>query len=208
MFWSVRFILVSTLLNALWPNLSHTKPSAFWPRSKHLHCIVSRVLSLWLGMDSSVELKIDISMNLHFKRVRKKSLHENEGQLCLVPYCTEHRNIHLRAFLSSLTVCTWTHLPQHPENKPALSRNTNIIMRLKPKQCLKKYDTNCVAQGLHPQQELFEKKTCRKWNLLRINKIKMTFTYAYKNGWMFFKLVKWVDGFILKCVLFISSFYL
>jgi len=38
-------------------------------------------------------------------------------------------------------------------------------MRLKPKQCLKKYDPNCAAQDLCLQQELFEKKKARKLNL-------------------------------------------
>jgi hypothetical protein len=35
-------------------------------------------------MDFIVELKIDISMNLHIRKVRKKSLQENEGHLPLV----------------------------------------------------------------------------------------------------------------------------
>jgi hypothetical protein len=34
-------------------------------------------------MDFSVELKIDINMNLHFRKVRKESLQENEGHICL-----------------------------------------------------------------------------------------------------------------------------
>ena len=41
----------------------------------------------------------------------------------------------------------------------------------------------------------------------KINKIKMT-NKLCKYKWIFFKLQDRVDGFILKCVLFISSFYL
>ena len=49
-----------------------------WSWFKHLHCLASQVLLVWHGTDSSVELKIDISVNLCFKRVGKKSLQENE----------------------------------------------------------------------------------------------------------------------------------
>jgi hypothetical protein len=38
--------------------------------------------------------KTDMSMNLQFKKVMKKSLQQNEGHLPLVPYCTQHRNKH------------------------------------------------------------------------------------------------------------------
>ena len=131
MSWSVRFLLLSTLLNALWSHSAHTKPIAFWPLFKCLHCVACCKFSLCHGTDSGLELKVDISMNLHFTSFRKKSLHKNKGHLCLVSYYTKHRNKQ-HAFLSSPTVCTWTHLPQHPDNKPALPWNTNIIMRLKP----------------------------------------------------------------------------
>jgi len=54
-------------------------------------------------MDSSVELKIHINMNLHIKRIRKKSIQENEGHLPVVPYCTKHRNKYPYAVLSCPT---------------------------------------------------------------------------------------------------------
>ena len=59
-----------------------------------------------------------------------------------------------------------------------LPQNLNII-RLKPKQCLSKFDdmpsaANFIAQGIHLQQKLFEKNKSRKWKLEgKINKIKI-----------------------------------
>jgi hypothetical protein len=53
-----------------------------WLCLKHLNFLVFHMLLLlWHGMDSSVELKIHISVNLRIKRVRKKSIQENEGPL-------------------------------------------------------------------------------------------------------------------------------
>jgi len=64
---SVRFVLVAILQIAFWPNSAHTKPNTFWLIMVHrLPCLACRMLRLWHGTDSSVELKIDISMNLHF----------------------------------------------------------------------------------------------------------------------------------------------
>jgi hypothetical protein len=57
------------------------------------------------GMDQTVELKIDISMNLQFKQITKKSLQQNEGHLPLSPYCSNQRNKHLCSFVSSPTDC-------------------------------------------------------------------------------------------------------
>ena len=99
--------------------------------------------------------------------------------MSVFPYCTNQRNKCLYAFLSSPTDCILSYLPQHP-GKPTLPQNLNIIIRLKPKQCLSKYDdmlsaANFIAQGLHLQQKLFEKNKSRKWKLeWKINKIKMT----------------------------------
>jgi hypothetical protein len=88
------------------------------------------------GTDSCFELKIACTYS---SRVRKKSLQENEENLLLVPDRTKQRNEHLHAFLSFPIHCLGIHSPQHPD-KPALPRNPNIIMRLKPKQCLKTND--------------------------------------------------------------------
>jgi hypothetical protein len=64
---SVRFVLVAILQIAFWPNSAHTKPNTFWLITfHHLPCLACRMLRLWHGTDSSVELKIDISMNLLF----------------------------------------------------------------------------------------------------------------------------------------------
>jgi len=60
--------------------------------------------------------------------VTKKSLQQDEGHLPLVPYCTN--------LLSSPTDCTWTYLPQHPD-QPALPQHLNIVIRLEPRQCLR-----------------------------------------------------------------------
>ena len=73
-------------------------------------------------------LKTDISMNLHFKRVRKKSLQHN-GHLPLVLYCTNQSSKSLYALLSPPTDCFLTHLPQHPD-KPTLPQNPNMLIRL------------------------------------------------------------------------------
>jgi len=51
---------------------AHTKPNTFWPWVTRLHCLACCMLLLWCGTDSCVELKINISMNPHFERVRKK----------------------------------------------------------------------------------------------------------------------------------------
>jgi hypothetical protein len=67
------------------------------------------------GMDRTVEFKIDISMNLQFKQIMKKSLQQNEGHLLLSPSCSNQRNKHLYSFVSSLTDCVWTHSPQQAD---------------------------------------------------------------------------------------------
>jgi hypothetical protein len=70
------------------------KPGAesLWSWFKHLPCLACHMLLLWQGTDWTVELKIDISMNLKFKPVTKKSLQQNEGHLPVVPYCTNQSN--------------------------------------------------------------------------------------------------------------------
>jgi len=111
------------------------------PGLSHIIVLIWNRVKGWVEdeTESCVELKRDISMNLYFKRARKKSLQENEGHLILVPYCPKHRNKCLYALLSFPTDCIRTHWPQHPD-KPALSWNPNTSMWLKPKHCLKKYD--------------------------------------------------------------------
>jgi len=78
------------------------------------------------------------SMNLQFKKVRKKTLQQDEGHLPLVPYCINQRNKHPFSFLSSPTDCIWPHSPQHPK-KTALSWTLNNNVRLKCKQHLWKH---------------------------------------------------------------------
>jgi hypothetical protein len=53
-----------------------------WSCVKHLHCMACRVLLLWHGTDSCVELKINIRTNPHFKRVRKKT-YSWRKEICL-----------------------------------------------------------------------------------------------------------------------------
>jgi hypothetical protein len=82
---------------------------------KGLQCLACRML--WLGeeMDRTIEFKTDISVNLKFKIVAKKSLWQNEGHFRLVPYRTNQSNECLYSFLSSPTHCIWS---QHPDNHP------------------------------------------------------------------------------------------
>jgi hypothetical protein len=74
-------LLVAKLLNALWCSSSYNKPSISWLWSwlMHLHCLACCMLLLWQGRDWTVQLKMDISMNLQFKRVTKKFLQQNAG---------------------------------------------------------------------------------------------------------------------------------
>lgn len=96
------------------------------------HCLACCMLLLWQGMDWTVELKIDISMKLHLKKVMKKSLKQTGGHWLLAPYCTKQRNKYVYLFLSSPTDCIWTDLPPHSD-KPAPPCNLNIIIRLELK---------------------------------------------------------------------------
>jgi len=91
------------------------------------------------GMDLSVQLKKDRSINVQFEQLTKKSIQQNEGHLPLVPHWTNQRNKRLYLFLFSSTDHIWNHLPKHPD-KPALSQHTNIIIRLKPKQHVRIYN--------------------------------------------------------------------
>jgi len=50
---------------------------------KHQKCLDCWMLLLWEGTDWSVELKIDINMNLQFIKVTKKSLQQNKVHLPL-----------------------------------------------------------------------------------------------------------------------------
>jgi hypothetical protein len=152
-----------------WHNLAHNKPNSFWLRSwfKHLHHLACCMLLLGQGTNWTVELKIDISMN-----IMKKSLQQNKWRLPVIRYYNNHNSEHLYAFLCSVTGHVWTHSHQCPDN-PALPSNLNIMKSFKPKKCLRKCvqgigwhgqsAPNFIAQGLHLQQELFEKNKSRKW---------------------------------------------
>ena len=135
------------------------------------------------GMDWSVQWKMDISMNVKFKKLTKKSIQQNEGHLPLVLHSTNQKNKHLYSILFSPTDCIWTHSPQHPD-KPALIQHTNI-MRLKPKKHLRikwhvQWAPNFIVQGLNSQQQLFEKNKSTKLNLdWKINKIKNEFQLSF-----------------------------
>jgi hypothetical protein len=88
-------------------------------------CLACHMLFLWERTHWSVQLKKDISMNLQFLEVTKKSVQRNGGHLFLVPYCSNQGNKFLYSFLSSRTDCIWT--AQHPD-WPALPQNSNIII--------------------------------------------------------------------------------
>jgi hypothetical protein len=116
----LNFVLVSLFL------AEHTQQRillhciiSVWLCDHGLPCLACRMLLLWQQKDWTVELKIDISMNLKFKKVRKKFLQQSEGHLPLVPCCTNQSNECLYAFLTSPTDCIWTHLTL-AQDKPAL----------------------------------------------------------------------------------------
>jgi hypothetical protein len=92
-----------------------------WWWLKRLHCLAYRMLLLGQAVDWTAEWKIDISMNVKFEIITKKSLQQNEGHLPVVPYCTNQSNKRLYSFLSTPTDCIWT---QHPD-KLALTRKLN-----------------------------------------------------------------------------------
>jgi len=80
----------------------------WFKRQQYLDCCM---LLLWEGMDWSVHLKTDISINIQFKKVTQKFLQQNEGHVSLVPYGTNWRNKHQCWFLSTPTDCIWTPWP-------------------------------------------------------------------------------------------------
>jgi hypothetical protein len=95
--WSVRFLPVATLLNALWHNSAYTKP--------HTFCLIMiwtsvlRGLSHYIarhGTDLSVELKTGISINLHFKKSEEVIL-TGERTFALDPHCMKRRNVSLHS---------------------------------------------------------------------------------------------------------------
>jgi hypothetical protein len=51
---------------------------------KHQNCLAHCMLLLWEGADRSVQLKIDMNMNLCLEKVMKKSLQQSEGHLPVV----------------------------------------------------------------------------------------------------------------------------
>jgi hypothetical protein len=112
----------------------HNQYLTLWLWFKRLAC---GMLLVWHRADRTVELNIDIIMNLKLKTVTK-SLQQSEGRLPVVLYCTHQSSERLYAFLTSPTDCIWNLWRQH-HDKPALPRNLNII-RLKPKQCMRKHD--------------------------------------------------------------------
>jgi len=127
--WSESFLLFAAiLLNALHDN-THTQQTQHFLHLlswfKHLHCLTCHILMFWQGMDWTVDLKIDISVQLLFTNNTKKSVQKNEGHLPLVPYCTNQCNEHGYAFFSS-TLIAYDLIPsQHPD-KPTLPWNINI----------------------------------------------------------------------------------
>ena len=82
--WSVRILLAAILLNALQPNSTHTKPNIFWMIVIQASVLAWPVKCSCSNMEwtKSVELKIDISMNLHFK-VEGRNPYSRKKDICL-----------------------------------------------------------------------------------------------------------------------------
>jgi len=104
---TVWFLLVVILLNALWCNLAYNKPQQLrvWPWFKHQHCLACCML----GSDrEQTELFSwrKASMNLQFKKVRKKTLQQDEGHSPLVPYCINQR----KTFVFIPFLSHWLHM--------------------------------------------------------------------------------------------------
>jgi hypothetical protein len=114
-------------------NSAHNTPNTF------CLCDASAVSGLSHVIAPGGMVMIDISTNIQFKQLTNKSVQQNEGHLPLVPHCTNQRNKRLYSFFFSPTDCIRNHLPKHPD-KAAPPRHTNIIMRLKPTQCLRIYN--------------------------------------------------------------------
>lgn len=69
-------------------------------------CLDCWMLLLWEGTDWSVELKIDINMNLQFIKVTKKSLQHNKVYLPLSHIeLTREINVYTLSFPLPLTAC-------------------------------------------------------------------------------------------------------
>ena len=115
---------------------------------KRQQCLACRTLLPWEGTGWSIQLKVDISMNLQFKKVKKKSLQQNKEHLPLVPCCTNHRNKCLYSTLSSPSDCIQTHSLQHTD-KPATTWKLNSTVSLDLKQRLRKYDMYNQLQILY-----------------------------------------------------------
>ena len=136
----LRFLLVAELLNALWCNSAHNKQNTFWLWLwfRHLHWLVCRVLLLVTG--SGLKCWVE-DRHKHEPTVQKRSwnLYSRTKDICLWSHIALTREIKVCEHFSSSTDCIWTYSPQHPD-KPTLPVNLNIIIGLKPKQCLSKYD--------------------------------------------------------------------
>jgi len=81
---SVRFLLVAILLSALRRSLAYTKRNTFCLFMIWASALpgLSHVIAQH-GTDPSVELKTDISINLHFRRVRRNPCRRKD--ICLGP---------------------------------------------------------------------------------------------------------------------------
>jgi hypothetical protein len=119
MFWSVRFLFVAILMHAIWLKWVHTKSNTFWLiviQASALPGLLHIIALTWNGLKCCIEDRNKYETTC--QRVRKKSLHENEGHLSLVPYCTIHINKHVYSFLplpliSHKLIPHSTHISQH-----------------------------------------------------------------------------------------------
>jgi hypothetical protein len=136
---------------------------------KHQQCLACCMLLLQGEMGWTVQLKKDVIMNLRVKKSHKEILTAEWRTLASRSHIALTREINI-CIPSSPTDCIRTHSPQRPD-KPASSRNLNIIVSPKPKQDSGDIQwhvqsaQNFIAQNLNLQQKLFERNKSSKWKL-------------------------------------------
>jgi len=78
------------------PTQSTPNPtSSDWWWFNRLHCLACWMILLWHGMNSGVKLKIDISMNLHF-RGSGRNPYSRKKDICFWSHIAWHTPINIR----------------------------------------------------------------------------------------------------------------
>ena len=84
--------------------------SSNWSWFNHLHCLACWMFLLWHGMDSSVELKRDISMNPHFKGSGRNP-YSRKKDICLWSHTARHIPINICRHSSPLPLTAHELIP-------------------------------------------------------------------------------------------------